>query len=208
MLNDQNDDTQKRGYKMFAQLRMTVVCLITLTFSYVVQAETKTEQAKLWEALKSANHFAMIRHALAPGMGDPDEFEIGKRETQRNLSAEGREQARKIGELFRQQGIASADVFSSQWFRCMDTAELMHLGPVEPLTPLNSFFRDFSKEEVSTNALRDWLYEREIDKPLVLVTHQVNITALTGIFPSSGEIVVVAKNPGGRVQVLGTIETD
>lgn len=191
---------------MFPQF-ILILCSL-LIFSSSLLARENTQQDKIWQALGSGNHFAIIRHALAPGMGDPANFTLGQRETQRNLSEEGRQQARYIGKLFRQHGIQAAQVFSSQWFRCLDTAELLDLGSVTPLPALNSFFRNFAKEAETTQALNDWLTQQEMDKPLVLVTHQVNITALTGVYPSSGEIVVVAKQANGKLRVVGTIKTD
>ncbi len=170
-------------------------------------AEAETTEERLWDALRSKNHFALIRHALAPGTGDPPEFTLGRRETQRNLSREGREQAKRIGDLFRANGISEARVYSSQWYRCLDTAELLDLGPVNPLPALNSFFQNFEQKDASTESLRRWLSDQEMDKPLVLVTHQVNITALLGVYASSGEIVVVKKDAQGGLKVLGSIET-
>lgn len=152
-----------------------------------------SENHRLWEALRNDRHFALIRHALAPGTGDPAHFTLERRDSQRNLSATGRKQAARIGELFREHGIDQAQVFSSQWFRCMDTAKLLDLGEVRPLPALNSFFQDYGQRDIKTTALTNWLVEQKLQSPLVLVTHQVNITALTGVYPASGEIVVVRK---------------
>lgn len=189
------------------------MCVLGLLASLVVAphlaaAEVKAAEKKLWDALRSPNHFALIRHALAPGTGDPANFTLGRRETQRNLSEQGRQQAQRIGDLFRANGIAAAQVFTSEWYRCKDTAELLDLGPVQPLPALNSFFRNYQQKDASTDALKRWLSQHEMDKPLVLVTHQVNITALTGVYPASGEIVVVAQNAENRLRVLGSIRTD
>lgn len=96
-------------------------------------------------------------------------------------------------------------MLSSQWRRCRETAELLGLGPVEDLPALNSFFEDRSREEAQTRALRSFLRQQPDAPRLVLVTHQVNITALTDVFPASGEIVVVDVGPTGRVTVLDEI---
>ena len=162
----------------------------------------------LWQGLRSGSHVAMMRHALAPGTGDPGDFEIGDCRTQRNLSAEGRAQAERIGERFRANGIETARVLTSQWCRCRDTAALLGLGPVGDFEVLNSFFREPARGDAQTRALRDWLVERDRGAPLVLVTHQVNITALTDIFPRSGEIIVLRPEPSGAVTVVGRIATD
>jgi len=162
----------------------------------------------LWRALRSGNHVAMIRHALAPGFGDPPHFEIGRCTTQRNLSDQGRQQAVAMGDRFRAHGIAAARVYSSQWCRCLDTAERLALGPVEALPVLNSFFQNFARQEAQTRQLRDWLAQQALTQPLVLVTHQVNITALTGVYPASGEMVVIRPAASGQWQVIGSVAMD
>ncbi len=161
-----------------------------------------------WQALKSGGHLALLRHAVAPGTGDPSDFVLGDCATQRNLSQEGRAQADRIGDRFRANGISAAKVFSSQWCRCLETAELLGLGPVEELPVLNSFFRRSDLRDPQTRALKTWIEGADLGEPVVLVTHQVNITALTGVFPASGELVVVRFDGGNKVSVVGTIETD
>lgn len=164
------------------------------------------DEAPLWRALAEGSHVALMRHALAPGTGDPSNFALRDCATQRNLSQGGRDQARRIGARFRAQGIETARVRSSQWCRCLETARLLELGPVEELPSLNSFFRNFERREGQTEELKTWMAQRS-KKPAILVTHQVNITALTDIFPASGEIVVVRISASGETEVLGTIET-
>ena len=150
-----------------------------------------SQEARLWSALKSGGHVVLMRHALAPGMGDPSEFALGDCSTQRNLSDEGRKQAARIGARFRANGLAAAQVLSSQWCRCLETAELLGLGPVEEMPVLNSFFQRPDRRNRQTEALKAWLDSQDLDDPLVLVTHQVNISALTGEFASSGEMLFV-----------------
>ncbi|MFY0658800.1 MAG: histidine phosphatase family protein [Neptunomonas phycophila] len=148
-----------------------------------------------------------MRHAIAPGIGDPSNFTLGERDTQRNLSNAGVNQAKRIGDRFREQGITEADIYSSEWFRCLDTADLLALGGVTPQPLLNSFFQDASQKGEQTQELRQWIIQQNTDNPRVLVTHQVNITALTGVYPSSGEIVVLRVGEGSDLTVLGTIKT-
>ena len=155
-----------------------------------------------WDALKNGTAFVIMRHALAPGTGDPENFDVGKCDTQRNLSDQGRRQARETGKLFQTNGIAEAEVFTSAWCRCRDTARLLALGAVRTLEPLNSFFRRQDRREAQTLALKDWLQARTRDKPLVLVTHQVNITALTGVFPKSGELILVETGANNSLRVI------
>jgi phosphohistidine phosphatase SixA len=171
---------------------------------YMIQHGRATEQ-ELWQELKKENHFALIRHALAPGTGDPPDFNIRDCATQRNLSERGRNQARNIGRLLRAKGIHRAQVYSSQWCRCLETATLLDLGPVQELEILNSFFRHFEKREEQTAALKSWINDKEIRDPLILVTHQVNITAFTDIFPGSGEMVIVRKDGYNQFVILGKI---
>jgi phosphohistidine phosphatase SixA len=192
-------------------IKHLVVSIGLIVFVFSVQgftvAEVDTKEEWLWEALRSENHFALLRHGLAPGTGDPTGFTMSRRETQRNLSEEGRKQAIRIGDLFRAHGINEARVFSSEWYRCRETAELLDLGPVKSLSVLNSFFQNPEQKDARTEPLKLWLSKQELDKPLILVTHQVNITALTGVYPSSGEIVVVKKDAHVGLKVLGSIKT-
>ena len=95
-----------------------------------------------------------------------------------------------------------------QWCRCRDTAELLGIGAVTGLPVLNSFFRNNEREEQQTAELRRWLAASDTGKPLLLVTHQVNITAITGVFPDPGELVIVRRAPDGTLAVAGTIQTD
>lgn len=166
-------------------------------------AQAGGEQDRLIEALKSGEAFAFMRHALAPGSGDPSTFDVNDCQTQRNLSEEGRQQAREIGAFFKAKGIESAKVYSSAWCRCLDTANLLGLGPVEVFEVLNSFFLRPGREE-QTAALRAWLAAYQGGYPLVLVSHQVNISALTGRGVASGETLVVTMKPDGAIEVLGS----
>lgn len=187
-------------------MRRTIV--LTLWFLLVSQpgfASADVTENEVWQALAGGGHVAMMRHARAPGTGDPAGFRIGDCTTQRNLDPGGRDQARAIGNAFRANGIAAARVFTSQWCRCRETAELLGLGAPKDLFALNSFFGERAKGPVQTEALRDWLRESTADGPLVLVTHQVNITAFTGIYPASGEMVVFRLAPDGTPSVVGTV---
>lgn len=184
-------------------IRFTIAaCLCVALISLAGPAKASEE---LWAALREGRVFAMMRHALAPGTGDPANFDVSDCTTQRNLSVEGREQARRTGDAFRDNGIMLADVKTSAWCRCRDTASLMNLGTPEVLEPLNSFFQNRGQRDPQTEALKQWLAAHTGSAPLVLVTHQVNITALTGDFASSGEIVVVDRDVSGVVKVLGSI---
>ena len=155
-----------------------------------------------WEALKRPGTVAIMRHAIAPGIGDPEDFRLGDCSTQRNLDERGREQARQVGAAIRAAGVEINRVLTSPWCRSRETAELLGLGPVEDFPALNSFFRDGSGREGQTQALRDFLAGLPEDETLMLVTHQVNITALTGRGVASGEVFVLEVGPGGAVEVV------
>ncbi len=177
-------------------------------YFYPTGGSAAEDQADLWQAVRSENALVLMRHAIAPGTGDPETFTIGKCQTQRNLSEDGRRQARAIGNRFRANGIHQAKVFSSQWCRCLETAELLGLGSVEELKVLNSFFQNYERRDTQTAGLKDWIAGQNFDEPTVLVTHQVNITGLTQIYPGSGEMIVVKRSESGALVVLGRIETD
>lgn len=146
-------------------------------------------------AQDTAGLIVLMRHAEAPGTGDPAGFTLDDCATQRNLSEDGRAQAARIGGRLRQIGIDQARVLSSQWCRCLDTARLLDLGPVKELRSLNSFFGQQDEEKDRITQLRQFLADLPRDgKPVVLVTHQVTVTALTGIFPASGEAVLLRAN--------------
>ncbi len=158
-----------------------------------------------WDALDTPGAFAIMRHALAPGTGDPATLTIGDCNTQRNLSQQGRDQATRIGAAFRDRGHTFDIVLTSQWCRCRDTAELLALGPVEEVPAFNSFFQDFSTRESQTADALALLADRE-DRPFI-VTHQVNIRTLTGDTTRSGEVLIV-RHSGDRLDVLGSILID
>lgn len=146
-------------------------------------------------ALETAGLVVLMRHAEAPGTGDPPDFKLDDCATQRNLGDGGRAQAARIGERLRQIGVDHAQVLSSQWCRCLETARLLDLGPVKAMPSLNSFFGRQEEEKDRTTQLRQFLADLPRDgKPVVLVTHQVTVTALTGIFPASGEAVLLRAN--------------
>jgi len=194
--------------KRSATLRISAILLMVAVFPSISERSAFADEVDLWAALKDGGHIALLRHAMAPGTGDPENFVIGDCSTQRNLSVSGRAQAKRIGERFRANGMERARVFSSQWCRCFDTARGLMLGPVMKLPPLNSFFQRSEKRKPQTKALKAWLNEQNFFQTHVLVTHQVNITALTGVYPNSGELVIVRRSKDGSLTVIGTIETE
>jgi phosphohistidine phosphatase SixA len=162
-----------------------------------------------WAALKAPTSIVLFRHALAPGGGDPPGFKLDDCSTQRNLSPEGETQAKRIGQVFIERGIKVQAVWHSAWCRTRDTAQLAFANlresafRVEPA--FNSFFSDRSTSSVQTAAARKLLLAWSGPGTLVIVTHQVNITALTDIVPQSGEGVVLQRQ-AGKLMVKGRVQ--
>jgi hypothetical protein len=141
--------------------------------------------------LRAGRVAVLLRHSITdPGVGDPPGFRLDSCSTQRNLSAEGRAQAQRIGAWFKARGLTPAQVRSSAWCRCIDTATLA-FGRVTPWAPLNSFFDAAGSRERQNAALGDALPGIASAQFDVWVTHQVNITALTGEFVQMGEAWLV-----------------
>lgn len=155
--------------------------------------------------LATPGHALLIRHAYAPGIGDPPQFRIGDCSTQRNLDAQGREEARAAGNALRAAGISDARVLSSEWCRCGETARLLGIGAVEHAPALNSFFAkpdEGPSRVAATKALLGRL-ARET-KPVVMVTHDVTIAGLTGRRLGTAEGVIVRTTAQG-VETVGTV---
>lgn len=173
-------------------------------FSVPVSAASENE---LVLQMQSGNAVLMIRHALAPGIGDPEEFDINDCSTQRNLDNAGREQAQAIGQWLRDHGIKNVKLFSSQWCRCMDTARLMGMGEVTPMPALNSFFESPQDREPNLSALRKFIHNKS--KPgelIIMVTHQVTISGITGNWTDSGHGKLVRPDNDGKIKLLGELD--
>ena len=179
---------------------------VSFLITGISSADSSRKKAQI--SLYDTENIYLLRHALAPGTGDPDNFDVNDCDTQRNLSEEGRSQAVRIGKKLRNNLKKIPHVFSSQWCRCKETAQILDLGAVTELPILNSFFENFHLKDNQTNQLKEWLSKHINKTPIILVTHQVNITALTGVYPSSGEIVVIRMSNVGGVQVDGRIPPD
>jgi phosphohistidine phosphatase SixA len=157
--------------------------------------------ASLVNDLQDGQHVLLMRHADAPGYGDPAGYVLTQCATQRNLGDYGKKQAQAIGAWLTNQGIQKADVFSSPWCRCLDTANLIKKGPVKIELSLGSFFDEMSLEKIQTNALRAFIKDelaKQSKAPLILVTHHVNIEAYTGKAVGVGDMVLVRVNKNGE----------
>jgi broad specificity phosphatase PhoE len=159
--------------------------------------------------LSQPGRVLILRHALAPGTGDPPAFRLDDCSTQRNLDDSGRQQARTLGTRLAKAGISRASVYSSQWCRCLETARLLQLGPVVPLPALNSFYQREQDREANVAALRNFLAGLPVDgPPVVLVTHQFTINAFTHAGTPSGGGSVFQLNGSGQPRWLGSIAND
>ncbi len=157
--------------------------------------------ANLVSDLNDGQHVLLMRHADAPGYGDPEGYQLEKCSTQRNLGDYGKKQAGLIGEWLKNQGIASANVISSPWCRCIDTAKLMNIGTLQISPALGSFFDDMSLERQQTKELEKLIQttlNSNSKAPLILVTHHVNILAYTGKVVNVGDMVLVKVNQNGQ----------
>ncbi len=147
-----------------------------------------------WALLRQGGVIVLMRHAqTVAGTGDPPGFRLDRCDTQRNLSDAGRAQATRIGQAFRAAEVRVDEVRSSAWCRCVDTAELA-FGRHTVWAPINSFFQQGDRERQTAEALQA-LRSRRATGNLVLVTHQVNITALTGVYPAMGEVILARVDP-------------
>jgi Histidine phosphatase superfamily (branch 1) len=180
-------------------MRKLLTLLFALNLTAAAAAQPRDDDSAL-SALRDGG-IVVFRHAIAPGGGDPPGFSLGDCSTQRNLDATGREQARRIGERLRRERVMVGAVWTSQWCRTRETAELMGLAPVREMPAFNSFFGNRSAEPAQTVAARDLLLGWRGPGALVVSTHQVNINALTGVSPASGEGVVLRREGAGLVLV-------
>jgi phosphohistidine phosphatase SixA len=169
----------------------------------VLVAHQQAAASDDWASVKPGQ-VVLFRHALAPGGGDPPGFVLNDCSTQRNLSDEGRAQAQRIGQAFQQRRIQVGTVWSSQWCRTRETVDLAFPGKRVDQPAFNSFFGTPDAAPEQTRAARQLLAGWRGEGVLVVVTHQVNITALTGIVPSSGEGVVVQRTAQG-LEVVGRL---
>jgi len=157
-----------------------------------------------WRLLREGGCVVLMRHAQTEaGLGDPPGFTLGQCQTQRNLSAAGREQSRRVGEAFLRQDIAIAAVRSSAWCRCVDTAQLA-FGRYAQWPALNSFFQGQGDGNAQTREVLETVAALRAPVNWVLVTHQVNISALTGEYPAMSELFVTRPDTAapGQLRVL------
>ena len=180
-------------------LKILLFIFISLTTS--IKADLNEN---LLNQLQDGKKLIFIRHAYAPGSGDPKNFNLNDCSTQRNLSEEGRKQAQHIGEFFKKNKIKIDKVLSSEWCRCKDTAKIAFKN-----FSTNSFLNSFYSPKYAKNKdkqikmLKEYIQSFKSNTNLILVTHYVLISEILNYGPSSGEIVVSDKNFNiiGRVEI-------
>ena len=160
-------------------------------------------KTELIDTLKENNKLIFIRHALAPGNGDPDEFNILDCNTQRNLDSIGKEQSVRLGQYFKVNNVPIDVVLSSEWCRCKETAKLAFQN-YETFKPLNSFYdpKFYKNKESQLNNLKKFINNLEEEGNIVFVTHYVVIASIFGVGVTSGEILIANRN----LKVLGSIK--
>lgn len=186
-----------------------LLLVLALALTPFVAGASRPGEDPAWAALAAGNHVVLIRHAATvAGIGDPPGFRKADCSTQRNLSAEGRAAAKRIGDAFRNRRIAVSEVWSSRWCRCLDTARLA-FGKVQPAAMLDSMFNDpEGSDEEKLRALKKALRKPPGGGNLVLVTHDANINRLTGISVASGEMVIASVDGQGNLKVVGRLQVD
>ena len=181
-------------------LKFFIIIFISLTTSIKADLDKN-----LINQLKEGEKLIFIRHAYAPGNGDPNNFNLNDCSTQRNLNIDGRKQAKVIGEFFRENKIKIYKVLSSEWCRCKETANIAFQD-----FSTNSFLNSFYSSKYAKNkdkqveALNNYIKQFKSNKNLIFVTHYVLISEVLNYGPSSGEIVVSDKN----FNIVGTIKID
>ena len=165
---------------------LTGVIFVTLVL--ITEAFARSELEIIKKNI-SAN-VIFLRHALAPGVGDPENFIKEDCSTQRNLNNKGRLQARLIGNYLRSTNLKFSQILTSEWCRCIDTAKELNLGYWMTFSGLNSFFQVYEKKDQVMNKLQKKLGSLGYSDLVLFVTHQVVISEQTGIVPRSGEMVL------------------
>ena len=173
---------------------------VVFVFFYSLSTNANTS---LVESLSQNDKLIFIRHTLAPGNGDPDNFDILDCTTQRNLDGVGRDQSKRLGKFFQINNIPIDTVLSSEWCRCQETAKLA-FNKYDIFTALNSFYdpKFYKNKDRQLDELKNFIHNLEKDGNIVFVTHYVVIASMLGIGVSSGEILVTDRD----LNVIGTIE--
>ncbi len=170
--------------------------ILTILFILLLNLNSNAfSNENILKSIKEGKKLVFIRHAIAPGNGDPNNFDINDCSTQRNLDKNGIAQSKKIGQFFKNNKIKIDKVLSSEWCRCKDTAKYAFQN-FETFNALNSFYdvRFAANEAKQIKDLKNYIKNWDSDENLVLVTHFVVISSILNIGASSGEIIISDKN--------------
>ncbi len=169
-------------------------------------ASTAQADEALWKLVQQGGQVLMIRHATTvPGVGDPEGFRLDDCATQRNLSAEGRAEAKRLGAALRARKVPVGEVLSSPWCRCIETAELALGSRPATWAALGNLFGRPEAAQAQVREMRSRIGDYRGKRNLVLVTHGSTTLALTGVSPAQGEIVVLTPQGGGKFRVAGRL---
>ena len=190
-----------------AKRRTPHVIILGLALS-LIPAAANANQLAIWDKLQGTNpqgYVLLLRHSYAPGVGDPTNFTLGDCSTQRNLSDQGRQDAREIGEWLKRREIKISRVESSRWCRAKETARLLDLGRVRLNRNLDSLFQesDLINHPQTLKVRKQIIDYRKKSGLLILVGHYVNIAALTNAGVDSGEGVLVRADSKGVIKIVG-----
>lgn len=175
------------------KITLFALCLLISVFS---------QASDLSEKLKSPDYVLVMRHTRAPGIGDPANYTLENCESQRNLSVEGRKQAVAVGDWLKKQGVQTAEVHTSAWCRCKDTAKLLNFNGFKVEPSLASFFDEMELAKARTQDLQKFIAkktETKGDKALIVVTHHVNIFEFMGENIASGDMVLAKVDASGKM---------
>ena len=191
------------------QVRIALLVIAALLISNVTPHSAHARELAIWDQLKGSNpkgYVLVMRHALAPGVGDPENFNVNDCSTQRNLNDEGRQDARDVGQWLVRQDVKILRVESSRWCRAKETAQLLGIGKVRLNKNLDSLFEDesdWATHPQTMNIKKRILAHRNKRGLLVFVGHFVNFQAAAGVSLDSGEGALVRANAQGEIKVVG-----
>jgi phosphohistidine phosphatase SixA len=187
--------------------RLNLAIITALLISLLGQSAMANE-LEIWDKLQGTNpkgYVLLLRHTIAPGVGDPENFKLNDCSTQRNLSQVGRDDAKAVGDWLKRRDIKISRVESSRWCRAKETAQLLGIGKVRLNSNLDSLFdsQDPAKAIQTVRVKKQIVDWRNKSGLLVLVGHFINIGAVAGVGVGSGEGVLVKADSKGRITVVG-----
>jgi phosphohistidine phosphatase SixA len=191
------------------QIKIALLLAAALLVTTVTPHSAQARELAIWDQLKGSNpkgYVLVMRHALAPGVGDPENFNVNDCSTQRNLNDEGRQDAQDVGQWLMRQEVKILRVESSRWCRAKETAQLLNIGKVRLNKNLDSLFEDesdWATHPQTMNIKKRILDHRNKRGLLVFVGHFVNFQAAAGVSLDSGEGALVRANAQGEIKVMG-----